>query len=243
MIEVSHLTKSFGEVKAVQDVSFAAPDGLITGLLGPNGAGKSSSMRLIAGILKPDSGQAIIDGYDVHRQTLAAQSRLGILPDKHGLYQRLTSRENVAYYGRLRGLSGGELDNSINRLFQLLEMDDIADRRCEGFSTGQRVKVAIARALVHQPQNVMLDEPTVGLDVMSTRTMRQLIRRLRDEGKCILFSSHIMQEVAMLCDNIIVIAHGKITIQGSPDDLRQATGHDNLEDAFVSAIGSTEGLT
>jgi sodium transport system ATP-binding protein len=243
MIEVSHLTKSFGEVKAVQDVSFAAPDGLITGLLGPNGAGKSSSMRLIAGILKPDSGQAIIDGYDVHRQTLAAQSRLGILPDKHGLYQRLTSRENVAYYGRLRGLSGGELDNSINRLFKLLEMDDIADRRCEGFSTGQRVKVAIARALVHQPQNVMLDEPTVGLDVMSTRTMRQLIRRLRDEGKCILFSSHIMQEVAMLCDNIIVIAHGKITIQGSPDDLRQATGHDNLEDAFVSAIGSTEGLT
>jgi sodium transport system ATP-binding protein len=174
MIEVSHLTKSFGEVKAVQDVSFAAPNGLITGLLGPNGAGKSSSMRLIAGILKPDSGQATIDGYDVHRQTLAAQSRLGILPDKHGLYQRLTSRENVEYYGRLRGLSGGELDNNINRLFQLLEMDDIADRRCEGFSTGQRVKVAIARALVHQPQNVMLDEPTVGLDVMSTRTMRSL---------------------------------------------------------------------
>ncbi len=243
MIEVNRLTKSFGAVKAVQDVSFAAPDGLITGLLGPNGAGKSSCMRLIAGILKPDSGQAVIDGYDVRRQTLAAQARLGVLPDKHGLYQRLTARENVRYYGRLRGLGGAELENNIDSLFQLLDMDDIAERRCEGFSTGERVKVAIARALVHQPQNVVLDEPTVGLDVMSTRTMRQLIRRLRDEGKCILFSSHIMQEVAMLCDNIIVIAQGRVVLHGSPDELRQATGQENLEDAFVSAIGTTEGLT
>ncbi len=242
MIEVKNLYKSFADVKAVQDVSFTAPNGLITGLLGPNGAGKSTTMRMIAAVLKPDQGTAQIDGFDTGRQTLEAQKRIGVLPDKRGLYGRLTSRENIRYYGRLHGLNGEPLEKQINYLMQLLEMEDIADRRTEGFSTGQKVKVAIARSLVHQPNNVMLDEPTNGLDVMSTRSMREVIRRLRDEGKCILFSSHIMQEVAMLCDNIIVIGRGVVVAQGSPDVLRQQTGQENLEDAFVAAIGSSEGL-
>ncbi len=242
MINVTNLFKSFGAVKAVQDVSFAAPDGLITGLLGPNGAGKSTTMRLIAGALESESGSAKIDGFDTRTQRLEAQQRLGVLTDSHGLYPRLTARENVRYFGQLHGLGGAELEGRIDTLVKLLDMGDIANRRTEGFSTGEQVKVAIARALVHQPQNVMLDEPTAGLDVMSTRAMRGVIRQLRDEGRCILFTSHVMQEVAMLCDNIVIIAGGRVAAQGSPDELRQRTGQENLEDAFVSIIGSKEGL-
>lgn len=243
MIEVVNLYKSFGPVRAVEDVSFVAPNGLITGLLGPNGAGKSTTMRVIAGTLQPDSGTAVIDGYDTQRETPAAQRLIGVLPDRRGLYHRLTARENIRYFGRLHGLNGAALEQRIDELLALLEMEEIADRRTEGFSTGEQVKVAIARALVHQPPNVMLDEPTNGLDVMSTRAMRQVIRRLREEDRAVLFSSHIMQEVAMLCDNIVVIAHGRVVIQGTPEALRQATGQENLEDAFVAAIGSGEGLT
>jgi sodium transport system ATP-binding protein len=242
MIHVENLHKSFGPVKAVQDVSFTAPDGLITGLLGPNGAGKSTTMRLIAGALNPDSGRAAIDGFDTGAQRLEAQKRLGVLTDAHGLYQRLTARENVRYFGHLHGLGGKELEGRIDSLVELLDMNDIAGRRTEGFSTGEQVKVAIARALVHGPQNVMLDEPTAGLDVMSTRAMRGVIRQLREEGRCILFSSHVMQEVAMLCDNIVIIAGGRVAAQGAPDELRQRTGHENLEDAFVALIGTKEGL-
>lgn len=242
MIRVTELSKSFGEVKAVQAVSFTAPDGLITGLLGPNGAGKSTTMRMIAGALDPDSGTADIDGFESYRQRLEAQKRLGVLTDSQGLYLRLTARENVRYFGELRGLGGRELENRIDELIGLLDMSDIANRRTEGFSTGEMVKVAIARALVHQPKNVMLDEPTAGLDVMSTRAMRGVIRQLREAGRCILFSSHIMQEVAMLCDNIVIIAGGRLVAQGSPDELRQRTGHENLEDAFVDIIGTKEGL-
>jgi sodium transport system ATP-binding protein len=242
MIEVHNLYKSFGQVRAVQDVSFTAPDGLITGLLGPNGAGKSTTMRVISGTLEPDSGTAKIDGFDTHTHTVDAQRRIGVLPDKRGLYQRMTTRENIRFFARLHGLGGAALEKRIDSLLTLLDMGDIADRRTEGFSTGEKVKVAIARALVHDPQNVMLDEPTTGLDVMSTRAMRQVIRRLRDEGHCLLFSSHVMQEVAMLCENIVIIAHGQIQIQGSAAELCQATGQENLEDAFVAAIGTTEGL-
>ena len=242
MIRVTELSKSFGEVKAVQAVSFTAPDGLITGLLGPNGAGKSTTMRMIAGALDPDSGTADIDGFESYRQRLEAQKRLGVLTDSQGLYLRLTARENVRYFGELRGLGGRELEDRIDELIGLLDMSDIANRRTEGFSTGEMVKVAIARALVHQPKNVMLDEPTAGLDVMSTRAMRGVIRQLREAGRCILFSSHIMQEVAMLCDNIVIIAGGRLVAQGSPDELRQRTGHENLEDAFVDIIGTKEGL-
>ncbi|MCA9925571.1 MAG: ATP-binding cassette domain-containing protein [Anaerolineales bacterium] len=242
MIQVTELCKSFGAVRAVQNVSFSAPNGKITGLLGPNGAGKSTTMRMIAGVLQPDGGAALIDEIDVQQQRVEAQKRLGVLPDKRGIYQRLTSRENIAYYGRLHGLSGSALEKRIDELIDLLDMEDIANRRAEGFSTGQKVKVSIARSLVHNPPNIMLDEPTLGLDVMSTRAMRGVIRQLREDQRTVLFSSHIMQEVASLCDNIVVIARGQVVAQGSPGDLRQQTGKADLEDAFVAIIGSGEGL-
>ncbi|MEK7325133.1 MAG: ATP-binding cassette domain-containing protein [Chloroflexota bacterium] len=242
MIEVSHLHKSFGKVIAIQDVSFTAPDGQITGLLGPNGAGKTTTLRVLYTVLKPDRGTAAVDGYDAVTAAPEVQRRIGALADNRGLYLRLTARENIRYFGRLQGLNGETLEKNIEDLIKLLDMQEFADRRTDGFSQGQRLKVAIARALVHGPRNVLLDEPTNGLDVMSTRAMRAFIRRLRDEGNCVLFSSHIMQEVAALCDNIVVIARGQVVANGAPDELRRATGQANLEDAFVAAIGTDEGL-
>jgi sodium transport system ATP-binding protein len=242
MIEVNDLHKSFGKVKALQGVSFSAADGQITGLLGPNGAGKTTTLRVLYTLLKPDRGTACVDGADVVTQTLQVQERIGVLPDAHGLYPRLTARENIRYFGRLHGLQGSTLEDRIDELVVLLDMQDMIDRRTDGFSTGQTLKVAIGRALVHRPQNVLLDEPTNGLDVMSTRAMRQFIQRLRDEGCCVLFSSHIMQEVSALCDQIIVVAGGRVVASGSAQDLKNSTGHENLEDAFVAAIGSEEGL-
>ena len=242
MIQVQGLSKSFGKVKAVQNVSFSAPDGQITGLLGPNGAGKSTTLRMLYTLLKPESGTAQVDGFDVRQSPLEVQKRIGVLADARGLYPRLTSRENIRYYGRLHGLEREALEKQIDSLLVLLDMQSIADRKTEGFSTGEKLKVAIARTLVHNPKNVLLDEPTNGLDVMSTRAMRQFILRLREEGKCVLFTSHIMQEVAALCDHIVVISQGVVTANGTPDDLRKQTGQENLEDAFVAVIGSEEGL-
>ena len=242
MIEVHDLKKSFGEIQALRGVSFRAEDGQVTGLLGPNGAGKTTTLRVLYTILRSDSGQAAVDELDVGTQPLAVRSRVGVLPESHGLYPRLTARENVRYFGELHGLKGQDLAEHVERLMDLLEMGDIADRRTEGFSTGERVKVAIARALVHGPHNVLLDEPTAGLDVMSTRAMRRFIRQLRDEGRCVLLSSHIMQEVAALCDRIVVITKGTVIASGTPDELRAQTGYQDLEDAFVALIGSEEGL-
>lgn len=242
MIEVQGLSKSFGQVKAVQNISFSASNGQITGLLGPNGAGKSTTLRMLYTLLKPDSGSARIDGFDVTTSPLEVQSRIGVLSDAQGLYLRLTTRENIRYFGRLHSLNGEALERQIDKLIRLLDMEPIADRRTEGFSSGERLKVAIARALVHDPGNVLLDEPTNGLDVTSTRAMRQFIIRLRDEGKCILFTSHIMQEVAALCDRIVIISDGRIAAQGAPEELLRRTGKENLEDAFIAAIGSGEGL-
>ena len=242
MIQVQELSKSFGSVKAVQNVSFTAPDGQITGLLGPNGAGKSTTLRMLYTLLKPDSGSAQVDGYDVKRNPLEVQKRIGVLADARGLYARLTTRENIRYFGRLQGMDGDALEKQIDSLIDMLDMQSIANRRTEGFSTGEKLKVAIARTLVHNPKNVLLDEPTNGLDVMSTRAMRQFILRLREEGKCVLFTSHIMQEVAALCDQIVIIAQGEVSATGSPADLRAQTGRENLEDAFVAVIGSEEGL-
>ncbi len=242
MIQVQGLSKSFGKVRAVQNVSFSASDGQITGLLGPNGAGKSTTLRMLYTLLKPDSGTARVDGYDVTESPLEVQARIGVLSDAQGLYPRLTTRENIRYFGQLHGLNRGEMDQQINHLLEMLEMQSIADRQTEGFSTGERLKVAIARALVHDPRNVLLDEPTNGLDVKSTRAMRQFIRRLRENGKCILLTSHIMQEVAALCDHIVIISNGIVSAQGSPAELLLKTGKDNLEDAFIEAIGSEEGL-
>lgn len=242
MIEVTKLAKRFGAVVALRDVSFKAADGQITGLLGPNGAGKTTALRVIYTLLRPDQGTARVDEVDVLAEPQAAQQRLGVLPDSRGLYDRLTSRENIRYFGRIQGLRGSELEARINELVTLLDMDTIADRRVEGFSQGQRVKVAIARAIVHRPGNIVLDEPTNGLDVLATRAMRAIIRRLRDEGHCVLFSSHIMQEVAALCEQVVVVANGAVVAEGSPAELRRRTGHENLEDAFVAVIGSAEGL-
>jgi sodium transport system ATP-binding protein len=242
MIEVQGLSKSFGKVKAVQGISFSASDGQITGLLGPNGAGKSTTLRMLYTLLEPDSGFARIDGFDIRESAIEVQSRIGVLSDAQGLYPRLTARENIRYFGRLHDLNGEILERQMDQLIALLDMGSIADRRTEGFSSGERLKVAIARALIHDPRNVLLDEPTNGLDVTSTRAMRQFIRRLRDAGKCILLTSHIMQEVAALCDQIIIIANGVVSAQGSPDELLQRTGKNNLEDAFIEAIGSEEGL-
>jgi sodium transport system ATP-binding protein len=242
MIEVQGLSKSFGKVKAVQNISFSAPDRQITGLLGPNGAGKSTTLRMLYTLLEPDIGFARIDGFDIRESPIDVQARIGVLSDAQGLYPRLTTRENIRYFGRLHGLNGGALERQMDQLIALLDIGSIADRKTEGFSSGERLKVNIARALIHDPRNVLLDEPTNGLDVKSTRAMRQFIRRLREAGKCILLTSHIMQEVAALCDKIIIISNGMISAQGTPDELLQRTGKTNLEDAFIQTIGSEEGL-
>lgn len=242
MIEARNLHKTFGTVKAVDGVSFVARDGEITGLLGPNGAGKTTTLRMLYTLMAPDRGQVLVDGIDASADPLAVRRQLGVLPDARGLYKRLTARENIDYFGRLQGLPEDLLKSRGDALIAALEMDDIADRRTEGFSQGQRVKTAIARALVHDPRNVILDEPTNGLDVMATRALRQFVLRLKNEGRCVLFSSHIMQEVGVLCDRIVVIAGGRVVADESPDALRTLTGEANLEDAFVKIIGSEEGL-
>jgi sodium transport system ATP-binding protein len=242
VIRVEGLRKQFGSVTAVDDVSFVAPDGAVTGLLGPNGAGKTTTLRMLYALMRPDAGRIHIDDVDAVADPQGAQARLGVLPDVSGLYPRLTPREHIHYYGELQGVSGAALRSRTDELLQLLDMAGIADRRTAGFSHGERTKVALARALVHDPRNVLLDEPTNGLDVMSTRAVREIVRRLRGEGRTVVFSSHVMQEVSALCDNIIVIAHGRIVASGSPDALRTRTGHANLEDAFVALAGLERGV-
>ncbi len=242
MIEARGLRKSFGSVEALKGVSFDAPNGKVTGLLGPNGAGKSTTLRILYTVLKPDSGVATIDGDDVCTASMAVRRNIGVLPHTSGLYPNLSARENIAYYGRLLGLQGAALDQRIDELAHLLDLEEVIERRAKGFSQGERTKVALARALVHKPKNLLLDEPTNGLDVMATRALRELILRLRDDGICILFSSHIMQEVAALCDEIVIIGSGQVVASGTPEALREQTGEQGLEDAFVKAIGSAEGL-
>ena len=240
MIKVDGLHKSFGEVKAVRGVSFAAADGRITGLLGPNGAGKSTTLRILYTVLKPDSGAANIDGIDVLADALKARGRIGTLPHGAGLYPHLTARENITYYARLYEMNAATLDESVQKIIDQLEINDFADRRSKGFSQGQRTKVALARSLVHGPQNIILDEPSNGLDVMATRALRDVVRLLKAAGKCVLFSSHVMQEVAALCDEIVIIAEGQVALHDSPDGIRNTTGCDDLEDAFVKAIHTVE---
>jgi sodium transport system ATP-binding protein len=246
MIEVRNLHKAFGKgakrVVAVDGVSFIARDGEITGLLGPNGAGKTTTLRCLYTLMRPDRGQVLVDGIDAVADPVAVRRRLGVLPDARGLYKRLTARENIDYFARLHGIETQTMHERREALADALEMRDILDRRTEGFSQGQRVKTAIARALVHDPKNVILDEPTNGLDVMSTRAMRGFLKSMKAEGRCVLFSSHIMQEVAALCDRIVVIARGRVVADESPDALRAQTGEANLEEAFVKLIGTDEGL-
>jgi len=241
VIEVQHLHKRFGAVVAVDDVSFKAEDGRVTGLLGPNGAGKTTTIRMITSLVVPDRGAAKVDGIDVAESPIAARTKLGVLPDARGIYPRLTARENVRYYGELHGLSGPELERRIDDLCETLDMKSIDGRRAEGFSQGERVKVALARSLVHGPRNVLLDEPTNGLDVMSTRALRAFIRKLREEGKCVVFSTHVMQEVAALCDRIVVVARGRVVADGTKEELLSQTKQTNLEEAFVAIAGEDAG--
>ncbi len=236
MIEVREISKYFGRVEAVHNVSFDARDGEITGLIGPNGAGKTTTLRILYTVLKPDTGRARIDGLDTITERLEVQRRIGVLPDNRGLYPRLTAREHVRYYGRLHGLSGAGLKRRIDQLIGQLAMEDIADRRAKGFSKGQTMKVALARALVHEPHNVMFDEPTNGLDVASSRAVRELVLGIREAGRCVLFCSHIMSEVEALCDRIVVIARGRVVADGTPAELRHAAGRADLEEVFLETV-------
>jgi sodium transport system ATP-binding protein len=237
MIRIENLHKRFGEVRAVDGVSFTAADGAVTALLGPNGAGKTTTLRMLYTLMRPDEGRILVDDVDAEQDPEGARLRLGVLPDLSGLYPRLTAREHIEYFGELQGITGADLRRRTEHLLKLLDMTAIADRRAAGFSHGERTKTALARAIVHDPKNVLLDEPTNGLDVMSTRAVRDIIRRLKNEGHAVLFSSHVMQEVSALCDTIVVIARGKIVASGTPDDLRAQTGQQNLEDAFVALSG------
>ncbi len=241
MIRAEALAKRFGGVEAVRRVSFTARDGRITGLVGPNGAGKTTTLRMISTLVAPSAGEASVDGLDTRREALAVRARLATLSDARGLYGRLTARENIAYYGRLRGLEEAAIEAAIAKFAARLDFAPLLDRRTEGFSQGERMKVAIARALVHDPGNVILDEPTNGLDVMTTRSLREALRGLRGEGKCVLFSSHVMQEVAALCDAIVVLARGEVVAQGSREEILAAAGCGDLEEAFVRLAGETEG--
>ena len=238
MIEARALAKRFNGVQAVREVSFRAPNGEITGLLGPNGAGKTTTLRMISTLVVPTAGEALVDGINSAANALAVRARIGMLSDARGLYGRLTARENIAYYGELRGMEKKEIDAAIGRLSDMLDLGALLARRTDGFSQGEKMKVAIARTLVHDPPNVMLDEPTNGLDVMTTRNLREVIRRLREDGKCVLFSSHVMQEVSALCDQIVIVAHGAVVASGTAAELLAASGCDNLEDAFVKLAGA-----
>ena len=237
MIETRDLAKRFGEVDAVRHVTFTAPDGSITGLLGPNGAGKTTTLRMISTLVTPTRGRAMVDGIDCAVDPLGVRARLGVLSDARGLYARLTARENIAYYGSLRGMAPAAVETAVERVAQLLDLTALLDRRTDGFSQGERMKVAIARTIVHDPPNVMLDEPTNGLDVMTTRNLREVVRALRKAGKCVLFSSHVMQEVSALCDEIVIVARGSVVAHGSAESLLEASGCTNLEDAFVKLSG------
>ncbi len=249
MIVAERLRKTFpgkGKDKtpviAVDDVGFTAHDGQITGLLGPNGAGKTTTLRMLYTLMTPESGRVLVDGVDAAVDPNTVRRSLGVLPDARGVYKRLTARENIDYFGELHGMSAAAIAERTARLAKALQMEDFLDRATEGFSQGQRTKTAIARALIHDPRNVILDEPTNGLDVMTTRGLRGFLKELREEGRCVIFSSHIMQEVAALCDRIVIVAQGRVVAQGTPEELREQAHENNLEDAFVKLIGSEEGL-
>ena len=242
MIEAEGLTKRFGDVVAMDDVSLRADDGRITGLVGPNGAGKSTTLRVLCTVLKANSGEARVDGIDVATRPLDVRRQIGALPHLSGLYPNLSARENIAYYAAMQGMPRREARRATGKVIERLGIGDLADRRAKEFSHGQRIRVALARALVHRPQTVILDEPTNGLDVVATRALRDVILDLKRDGRCILFSSHVMQEVAMLCDELVIISGGRVAISGTPDEIRRETGCDDLEDAFVAAI-SPEGET
>jgi sodium transport system ATP-binding protein len=252
MIAMDDLRKQFTSgrgrqarsVVAVDGMTLHAQDGVITGLLGPNGAGKTTSLRMLVGLVQPDSGTIRVDGVDLRDDPQGVRARLGVLSDARGLYPRLTARENVVYHGRLHGLAADAAHARCEYLGRLLEMEALLDRRTEGFSQGERMKTALARALVHDPDNIVLDEPTNGLDVVATRALREALRVLCDEtGKCIVFSTHIMQEVERLCDRVVVVSRGRHVADGTVASLCEQAGCDDFEDAFVRLAFGPEGLS
>jgi len=243
MIEAHEVRKQFGDVKALGGVSFTARDGQITALLGPNGAGKTTLLRTLIGLLRRDHGSIAVDGVDPERDPMAVRANIGFLTDQFGLYERMTTHEYLTYFGELNGLHGAALKRRIDEVSELLAIGDILPRRTKGFSQGQRIKVALARTLLHRPRNLLLDEPSRGLDVMSTRALRDALSSLRSDGCCVIMATHVMQEVTHLCDDVIVIAKGVTVAQGSPDELCRRTGIANLEDAFVSLVGTEEGIS
>lgn len=236
MIRVEGISKRFGTVQALDGVSFAASDGKITGLLGPNGAGKSTCLRILSTVLKPERGTARIGALDIAAEPLAARRQLGVLPHSSGLYPQLTARENIEYYGRLHGIGEVTLEQRVKWLIERLDIGPLADRKAKGFSQGERTKVALARALVHEPQHLLLDEPTAGLDVMATRHLRDWLRELRAQGCCVLLSSHVMQEVEALVDELVIIAAGRVTLEGTPESLAARFPGKSLEEIFVEAV-------
>jgi sodium transport system ATP-binding protein len=242
VIEARSLSKRFGSISAVDNVSFVARDGEITGLLGPNGAGKSTCLRMLYGVVTPDAGHASIDGLDIRGETSKARAHLGVLPHAAGLYNNLSARENIAYFGALQGLDRRRLRQRTAQLAEALGMQPFIDRRVKGFSQGQRIKVALARALVHDPGNLMLDEPTNGLDVMAIRNLRDMLQKLKSQGRCILFSSHVMQEVAALCDRVVIIGQGRVLADDAPQTIRDRSGAASLEEAFLSVLGAADGV-
>jgi sodium transport system ATP-binding protein len=243
MIEAKNLSKRFGAIEAVCDISFVARDGEITGILGANGAGKSTCLRMLYGVLTPDRGNACIDGIDIRGETSKARAHLGVLPHAAGLYGNLTARENIQYFGSLQGIGSGRLRSRTDELARILGMESFIERRAKGFSQGQRIKVALARALIHDPGNIVLDEPTNGLDVMAIRNLREMLLALKAQGRCILLSSHVMQEVAALCDRVVIIGHGRVLADATVQSIRDRSGTASLEEAFLQVLGDTEGVS
>jgi sodium transport system ATP-binding protein len=243
VIEAKNLSKRFGTIEAVSDVSFVARDGEITGILGANGAGKSTTLRMLYGVLTPDSGSACIDGIEIRGETSKARAHLGVLPHAAGLYGNLTARENIRYFGSLHGIGSDALKARTAELAGILGMESFLERRAKGFSQGQRIKVALARALVHDPGNVVLDEPTNGLDVMAIRNLRDMLLTLKSQGRCVLFSSHVMQEVAALCDRVVIIGRGKVLADATVQSIRDDSGAASLEEAFLQVLGQNEGIS
>lgn len=240
MIETQELTKKFRKIVAVDDVSFTCHDGEVFGLLGPNGAGKTTLLRLIASVLEPTAGAALVDGMNARKESAQVRARVGLLVESAGLYDRFTPREHLRFYGRLQGIDGTQLEQRVDAVLEMLEMADFADRRAEGFSAGMCRRVVLGQALVHDPPNVILDEPTAGLDVMSTRNVRALVARFRGEGRCVLISTHLMDEAERLCDRIAIVHKGQLQALGTPAELVTQTGAPSLEEAFVCIVGEEQ---
>jgi sodium transport system ATP-binding protein len=238
MIKAHQLAKRFKKLQAVKNITFQAQAGQVFGLLGPNGAGKTTTLRILSTVIEPTSGSASVDGYDIRTHKDAVRSRLGILVESAGLYTHSTPREHLRFIGNLHGLDGPDLEKQIDYLVETLDMQDFVDRRAKGFSRGMIRKVVLGMALVHDPPNVILDEPTQGLDVISTRVVREIIRRFRDQGRCIVLSTHHMDEVERLCDYVAVVHRGEILERGTPGELTAKYRADSLETAFVEIVGA-----